>query len=399
MTGIPGSGLAHGAVLARVHVRAYFRPKLRIGQHGKITRKYLGGGVWLARTRFRDSDGVTRIVERRGPSDENDAQGKLAEDVLLDALTARRAAGDSEITTDTKIIALVDHHIDRLEEDGRSIRTIDTYRYCAKLLSKIIAGVRVSEATPARIDAAIRSMRRAHGDVLAVQSKTILKGGLHLAVMANVIAANSVRDVSPLRSKSRPKGAAALTADELRGLLGQLRASEACQRHDLVDPITLFIATGLRISELLGLEWVNFDEAASTLTVTGKVIRAAGKGLVRLDETKTAAGRRTLPLPSFAVVVLATRRGRPFLGQQTMIFPSTAGTWRDPVNFRARWRAVRDELGVPDATSHSFRKSLATLIDDAGLSARIGADHLGHTRISMTQDQLHGSRPRPHCGC
>ena len=49
------------------------RPPLRIGQHGKITRKYLGGGVWLARARFRDSDGVTRIVERRGPADEQDA--------------------------------------------------------------------------------------------------------------------------------------------------------------------------------------------------------------------------------------------------------------------------------------------------------------------------------------
>ena len=37
-------------------------------------------------------------------------------------------------------------------------------------------------------------------------------------------------------------------------------------------------------------------------------------------------------------------------------------------------------------TSHSFRKSVATLIDDEGLSARIGADHLGHARVSETQD-------------
>src|SRR6185312_12587246 len=233
------------------------RPPLRIGQHGKITRKYLGGGVWLARARFRDPDGVTRIVERRGPADEQDAHGKLAEDALVDALNQRRAAGDSEITLDSRIIALVDQHIDRLEEDGRAVKTIDTYRYCAKLLAKIIAGVRVGESTPARIDAAIRSMRRAHGDVMAVQSKTIMKGGLQLAVMANVIDSNPVRDVSPIQSKSRPKGATVLTADELRGLLGKLRASEACQRQDLLDPTILFIATGLRISELLGLRWVD----------------------------------------------------------------------------------------------------------------------------------------------
>jgi hypothetical protein len=34
----------------------------------------------------------------------------------------------------------------------------------------------------------------------------------------------------------------------------------------------------------------------------------------------------------------------------------------------------------------SFRKTVATLIDDE-LSARIGADHLGHTHVSMLQDR------------
>jgi integrase len=253
---------------------------------------------------------VTRIVERRGPAE--DQYGKLAEDALTEVLAQRRATAGNEINLDTKIITLVDQHIDRLEEDGRAVRTIDTYRYCAKLLAKVVAGVRVGEATPSRLDAAIRSMRRTHGDVLAVQSKTILNGGLHLAVMANVLASNPVRDVSPHRSKTQPKGATALTADQLRELMAKLRASEVCQRHDLVDPITVFIATGLRISELLGLLWSDFDEDALTLKVTGKVIRAAGKrGLMRIDETKTAAGMRTLPLPGFAVTVLAARAQPP----------------------------------------------------------------------------------------
>ena len=85
------------------------------------------------------------------------------------------------------------------------MRTIDTYRYCAKLLAKIIAGVRVGEATPARIDAAIRSRRNAHGDVMAVQSKTMPKGGLDLAVMANVIASNRCVTCSSMRSKTKPR--------------------------------------------------------------------------------------------------------------------------------------------------------------------------------------------------
>ena len=42
---------------------------------------------------------------------------------------------------------------------------------------------------------------------------------------------------------------------------------------------------------------------------------------------------------------------------------------------------------MPEVTSHSFRKSMATMIDDAGMSARIGADQLGHAKVSMTQDR------------
>jgi integrase len=213
--------------------------------------------------------------------------------------------------------------------------------------------------------------------------------------MANALTSNPVRDVQAIKSKHRPKGAIALTGQQLRDLLPKLRESQYCHDQDLVDPITLLIATGLRESELLGLLWTDFDADAATLTVTGKVARPVGQGMQRYDTTKSEAGLRTLPLPRFAVEMLTERRLFPYWGEQTMIFPSTAGTIRDPNNFNTRWRRARDDLGVPGVTTHSFRKSLATLIDDEGLSARIGADHLGHTNVSMTQDR-YMSRGRVH---
>lgn len=230
---------------------------------------------------------------------------------------------------------------------------------------------------------------------MARQSKTILRGALQLAVMANVLGSNPVRDVQTIKSKSRPKGATALTAEQLRDLLTKLRLSEFCRDYDLIDPITLLIATGLRESELLGLLWSDFNADNDTLAVTGRVVRPAGQGLQRYDTTTSDAGLRTLPLPRFAVETLTARRHLPYLGEQTVIFPSTAGSLRDPNNFNTQWRKVRDELGATGVTTHSFRKSLATLIDDEGLSARIGADHLGHTNISMTQDK-YMSRGRVH---
>jgi integrase len=340
---------------------------------------------------------VTRIVERRGPADEHDAHGKLAEDALIEALTERRPPGGPDaISLDTLVMTLVYQYIDRLAEDGRSGRTLDIYRYDAGKLAKIISGVRVGEATPPRIDAAIRSVRTAHGTTMARHARSLLRGGLQLAVLGNILGTNPVRDVQMIQSKKPSQGAKALTADQLRELLAKLRASQTCAKRDLVDPITVLIATGLRRSELLGLRWTDFDADAGTLTVTGRVVRLKGKGLQRIaDEAKSSAGLRTLPLPGFAVEALRARRGRPYLGEQTVIFPSTAGTLRDPENFNGQWRAVRAELGVPDVTSHSFRKTVATLIDDEGLSARIGADHLGHAKVSMTQDR-YMSRGRVH---
>jgi integrase len=58
-------------------------------------------------------------------------------------------------------------------------------------------------------------------------------------------------------------------------------------------------------------------------------------------------------------------------------------------------REVRDGVGGSGVTTHSFRKTVATLIDGGGLSARIGADHLGHTNVSVTQDR-YMARGRSH---
>ena len=45
-------------------------------------------------------------------------------------------------------------------------------------------------------------------------------------------------------------------------------------------------------------------------------------------------------------------------------------------------------------TSHVLRKTVATLMDQAGLSARAAADQLGHAKPSMTSDKYFDCRGR-----
>ncbi len=371
------------------------RPRLSIGKHGKIVRTDISTGMWIARTHYRDPDGVTRRVHRRSPDDGiPDRHGKRAEDALMAALADRQAPGSAVISTDTLLTDLVAAHIDRLEVDGRAESTIDTYRATAAMLTTMSAGLKVADVTPPRIDFALRQMSSTHSAGEARRARTLIRGGLQLAVMAGVLTVNPARDVAAL-PMPKPKGAKPLTDAQFGGLLATLHSCQAADDADLADPAELLMATGFRRSELLGLRWPDYDPTTGTLSIEGKLVRAKGKGLIWRPRGKSEDSIRTVVLPQFARDMLDRRRTKQFYGEAEMIFPGTAGTWRDPNNFSKQWRKVRDELGLPDITSHSFRKTVATTIDDAGLSARIGADQLGHAKVSMTQDK-YMARGRVH---
>ncbi|MFF2387895.1 tyrosine-type recombinase/integrase [Agromyces sp. NPDC058104] len=59
---------------------------------------------------------------------------------------------------------------------------------------------------------------------------------------------------------------------------------------------------------------------------------------------------------------------------------------RDPSNTQRELRDRREALGYPELSTHSFRKTVATIFDREGLSATEIADYLGHENPSMTQD-------------
>jgi integrase len=69
-----------------------------------------------------------------------------------------------------------------------------------------------------------------------------------------------------------------------------------------------------------------------------------------------------------------------------VVFPSANGRLRDPSNTSGDLREALDRAGFPWGNSHTFRRTVVTRLDEAGLSARQIADHLGHSRPSLTQD-------------
>ena len=56
------------------------------------------------------------------------------------------------------------------------------------------------------------------------------------------------------------------------------------------------------------------------------------------------------------------------------------------------FRQVRAGSDFEWVKTHTYRKTVATLLDQSGASARMIADQLGHSRVSMTQDVYLGRR-------
>ena len=369
------------------------RPALRIGQHGKITRTQVSPGVWDASCYFRGPDGKRREATKRTPGGVSDRHGAAAEAALLRRLEEIASLGqtdeDATVTGRTLVSSLLDRHLEALRAAGRAPRTLYSYSLRVRYWNAVACGITVEDCTAGRLQRLLETVRDKHGDTDAKQLRILLAAALDMAVADGVFATNPARAIKPPPKTKKPRGRGATPLDPgtLPAVLTALMKSKKCRQKDLTDPMLMHLATGLRVSEVLGFLWEEFDPQAGTIAVSGKVVWAKGQGLLRtpiVDSSKGAAP--LLHLPQFAVDMLVARSQEERLNRCGAIFPSAVGTLRDPSGFARQWREVRGELGehLEKVTGHSFRKTLGNLVTDHTADPRIVADVLGHSDMQTT---------------
>ena len=164
--------------------------------------------------------------------------------------------------------------------------------------------------------------------------------------------------------------------------------------RDLPEFVSFMLATGMRIGEACAITWDGVDLHAGTVEVRGTVIRLKGQALVLTSTTKITV--RILALPTWRVEALRDRAQRQadigVAHGDDPVFPSTQRGLRDPSNTHGDLCESLALCGLPWVTSHVFRKTTATLLDEAGLSARAIADQLGHAQPSVTQNVYMGRK-------
>jgi integrase len=362
------------------------RPELPIGTWGKIRTEKLGPNRFCARARFRDYDGTTRDIEAA------DATAPAAIRALKLKLRDRTTPNDDEITRETRIIRLAELWIEEITAEERLVpQTI--HRYQTSLRTHILPAVgnlRIREASVGRLDKFLRGIAKDHPSA-AKGAKVVLGQMFALAVRHGAIPTNPVRDTGRLRKPRRK--VVVLTDEHLQAVRVAIRTwqqpvpGKPGPRHtgDLADIVDLMLATGARIGEILALRWEDLDLAAAspTLTICGTLVQVKGKGVFRQAWTKSDAGYRMIVLPRFAVGMLMARKLVAADNPHDAIFASRRGTWLSPNNVRRQWRQARADTGLEWVTPHTFRKTVATLIDKEA-DTKSAAAQLGHASEQVT---------------
>lgn len=363
------------------------RPPLVLGTWGQITRSRRGK-LWVAKARFRDFDGITRLVERTGST------GRQAEDTLVEHLRDRTRLHGGEITAESHVRVLADRWYDTLLERRLASGTLEAYRRSLRVhIEPALGGLRIREVTVPVVDRYLGALVRKSPSA-AKRARVVLKGMFSLAVRQGAAATNPVTDAQTVTTE-RGEVLTIEPADVVT-LRRRLREWDAGTDKagrgrvgELGDLIDMLIATAIRPGELLAIRWTDIDLGADipTVTITGTVVQVRGEGLQRQEHPKTASSWRRLTLPPFAVAMLLRRRADAYT---EWVFPSSTGTLRSPNNMRRQWRDFREHHGYDDwITPKSFRKTVGKLIRD-GVDLDTAAALLGHSNTRVTEQHYTG---------
>ena len=189
--------------------------------------------------------------------------------------------------------------------------------------------------------------------------------------------------VSPRREQKVPSY---LSVDEMSRLLDMPDTSEPLGRRDRAI-LELFYASGLRLSELVGLD-------LEDMNLTARMVRVMGKGskerLVPFNETTRKTIRAWLDDRASLRSAPAKASGPRARASAEPLFVNSRGgrlTGRSVQRLVARYVAgCSTRFGI---SPHALRHSFATHLLERGADLRAIQELLGHVQLSTTQRYTH----------
>lgn len=361
------------------------RERIPLGQHGEIWYEPVGDR-WRALCQYRALDGKLRQLKRMGVSKER-ARRNLEQ--AFSGLNLH-VGGDVD---DRMLLRRLAELFMEDKAEKLSSGSLAAYRSNVATIVSTIGGLQIREATPMVLQRFIDDVVAEHGHGAAKTCKTVLSGMFKIAVKNGAINHNPVLELDKVK---RPDDAEERAADSipLDGLGTVFKAIEnipALVRNDEVDLLRFMVGSGLRVSEACGLQWDCVDLDAGEIRVERQAKRVKGKGMRIVPQVKTKASRRRIHIPTATVELLRARKVRQLdedlPNPHNLVFPLPSGNIREANLLDRHLRDNRKALGYHDLrfTSHTFRKTCASILEAQGAPTLAIRDYLGHEDEVLTE--------------
>jgi integrase len=175
------------------------------------------------------------------------------------------------------------------------------------------------------------------------------------------------------QSRRRLKKPRALTPAEFKALLAHLP-----------EPYKTMVVTvaclGLRVSELLGLQWGDVDFESLAVNIRRSVVEG------EINPTKTEASESALPLdPDLAGVLLAHKARCSCSDESAFVFGGRSGKppWPDTV-LADYIKPAAVKAGIGNIGWHTFRHTYSTLLHSLGAKPVVQKELLRHADLTTT---------------
>ena len=244
---------------------------------------------------------------------------------------------------------------------------------CGAYVTPYVGNVQLVKLGPEHVQ---RMMRTLEAKGLSARTVTLARKVLRRALGDAQRFGKVNRNAAALTRAPKKAGTKiddALDADEAAKVL-------AAARGDRLEALAvLVLAVGLRQGEALGLRWSNVDLRRASL---------------RVADSKTDAGVRTVALPDFVVTALKAHRARQreermasdVWGDPDLVFTTSIGTVIDRRNALRWWHELTIRAGVGRRRFHASRHTAATLMLNNGVPLEVVSATLGHAGYAITAD-------------
>ncbi len=246
----------------------------------------------------------------------------------------------------------------------------------------------IADVHPDDVQKWIKTLTGADGKPLSAASKgrarRLMKQLIDRAMFWRFIPVgeNPMKLVQVRGSSKRQKSIVIITIEQVNQLIEALPMPYSLM-------VLVSASLGLRVEEVIPLQWEDFDFAAKTVTIKRAYTHS------ELKEPKTDASWSTLPLEGTLLDVL--KANRPEDGLWVFPSPVTGGCMSADTILQKKIKPAVTELGLPHIGWHTFRHSYKSWQGKSKATPSELKDMMRHADIMSAGAKLGHSAPRERC--